>query len=125
MRLTWLFIDRRVKSRYNKIKLGGQIMIAKRYSLEQLKEIIAPIAEKYHISKVYLFGSFARGDYDEQSDIDLRIEKGELRGMLALCGFYTEVAEALQMNVDVLTTGSLDDDFLRKIEKDEVVLYAR
>ena len=32
------------------------------------------------ISKVYLFGSFARGDYDEQSDIDLRIEKGELRG---------------------------------------------
>lgn len=100
-------------------------MIAKRYSLEELKEIIAPIAEKYHISKVYLFGSFARGDYDEQSDIDLRIEKGELRGMFALCGFYTEVADALQMNVDVLTTGSLDGDFLRKIEKDEVVLYAR
>jgi len=24
------------------------------------------------ISKVYLFGSFARGDYDEQSDIDLQ-----------------------------------------------------
>ncbi|MGB4439155.1 MAG: nucleotidyltransferase domain-containing protein [Sedimentibacter sp.] len=100
-------------------------MIAKRYSLEELKEIIAPIAEKYHISKVYLFGSFARGDYNEQSDVDLRIEKGELKGMFALCGFYTEVAEALQMKVDVLTTGSLDDDFLREIEKDEVMLYAR
>ncbi len=44
--------------------------------------------------------------------------------MFALCGFYTEVAEALQMKVDVLTTGSLDDDFLREIEKDEVMLYA-
>ncbi len=99
-------------------------MIAKRYSIEELKEIIAPIAEKYHISKVYLFGSFARGDYNEQSDVDLRIEKGELKGMFALCGFYTEVAEALQMKVDVLTTGSLDDDFLREIEKDEVMLYA-
>ncbi len=31
-------------------------MIAKRYSIEELKEIIAPIAEKYHISKVYLLG---------------------------------------------------------------------
>lgn len=99
-------------------------MVTTRYSIEELKEIITPIAEKYRISKVYLFGSLARGDYNEQSDVDLRIEKGELKGMFALCGFYTEVAEALQMKVDVLTTGSLADDFLRKIEKDEVMLYA-
>jgi len=99
-------------------------LVAARYSIEELKEIIAPIAEKYHISKVYLFGSFARGDYNEQSDIDLRIEKGELKGMFALCGFYTEVEEALHMKVDVLTTGSLEDAFLKKIEKDEVMLYA-
>ena len=118
-------MDIRVKSGYNQVKLGGQIMIAKRYSLEELREIIIPIAKKYHISKVYLFGSYARGDYNEQSDIDLRIEKGELKGMFALCGFYTEVEEALQMKVDVLTTGSLDDDFLKEIEKDEVMLYAR
>ncbi len=99
-------------------------MIEKRYSIEELKEVIAPIAEKYHLSKVYLFGSFARGDYNELSDIDLRIEKGELKGMFALCGFYTEVEEALQIKVDVLTTGSLEGNFLRKIAKDEVVLYA-
>ncbi len=99
-------------------------MFAKNYSIEELKNIIVPIAEKYHISKVYLFGSFARGDYNEHSDIDLRIEKGELKGMFALCGFYTEVEEALHIKVDVLTTGSLDDDFLREIEKEEVMLYA-
>ena len=99
-------------------------MVATRYSIEELKEIIVPIAEKYHISKVYLFGSFARGDYNEQSDVDLRIEKGELKGMFALCGLYTELEEALQMKVDVLTTGSLEDAFLKEIEKDEVMLYA-
>ena len=95
-----------------------------RYSIEDLKEIIVPIAEKYHISKVYLFGSFARGDQHDQSDIDLRIDKGELKGMFALCGFYTEVEEALQMKIDVLTTGSLEEEFLKKIEKEEVLLYA-
>ena len=52
-------------------------MIEKRYSIEELKEVIAPIAEKYHLSKVYLFGSFARGDYNELSDIDLRIDVAE------------------------------------------------
>ncbi|MPW25999.1 nucleotidyltransferase [Alkalibaculum sp. M08DMB] len=95
-----------------------------RYSIDDLKEIIVPIAEKYHISKVYLFGSFAREDNNEQSDIDLRIEKGELKGMFALCGFYAEVEEALKMKVDILTTGSLDEEFLKEIEKYEVMLYA-
>ncbi|PKM49203.1 MAG: nucleotidyltransferase [Firmicutes bacterium HGW-Firmicutes-7] len=99
-------------------------MVQERYSIEELKEVIIPIAEKYHISKVYLFGSFARGDYNEQSDIDLRIEKGELKGMFALCGFYSEVEEALQMKVDVVTTGSLDEEFLKAIKEEEVTLYA-
>jgi len=73
---------------------------------------------------VYLFGSYARGDVTENSDVDLRVDKGSLKGMFALCGLYTEFEEALQMKVDVLTTGSLDDDFLRKIQKEEVLLYA-
>ncbi len=99
-------------------------MKCERYTIEELKGIIAPIAKKNQISKVYLFGSFARGDISKKSDIDLRIEKGDLKGMFALCGFYTEVEEALQIKVDILTTGSLEKDFLKRIEKEEVLLYA-
>ena len=73
---------------------------------------------------MYLFGSYARGDYHDQSDIDLRIEKGKLKGMFALCGFYTEVENALGMKVDIVTTGSLEESFLSNIQKDEVMLYA-
>ena len=36
------------------------------YSIDDLKRIITPIAEKYQVANVYLFGSFARGDYDDQ-----------------------------------------------------------
>lgn len=99
-------------------------MAAKNYTVEELKNIIVPIAEKYQLSQVYLFGSFARGDYDEDSDIDIRIEKGNLKGMFALCGFYTELEEVLERKVDVLTTGSLSESFLENIKKDEVMLYA-
>lgn len=94
------------------------------YTIDELKSVVAPIAKKYQIAKVYLFGSFARGDYDEQSDIDIRIEKGKMKGMFALCGFYTELSEALERKVDVLTTGSLSDEFLESIKEDEVMLYA-
>lgn len=73
---------------------------------------------------MYLFGSYARGDVTENSDVDLRVDKGSLKGMFALRGLYTEIEEALQIKVDVLTTGSLEDDFLRKIQKEEVLLYA-
>lgn len=34
------------------------------------KFVISLIAEKYNVSRVYLFGSYARGEADEESDID-------------------------------------------------------
>lgn len=92
-------------------------MTKKNYSIDELKQVVTPIAKKYCISQVYLFGSFARGDYNDQSDIDIRIEKGALKGMFALCGFYSDLSEALGRKVDVLTTGSLEDSFLQKIKK--------
>lgn len=95
-----------------------------KYTIEELKQIIIPIAQKYGIAKVYLFGSFARGEANENSDIDLRIEKGALKGLFALGGFYAELSEALKVEIDILTTGSLDAEFLEEIEEDEVLLYA-
>lgn len=98
-------------------------MAGEKYTIEEIKTIVEPIARKYGVERVYLFGSYARGDVNENSDLDLRIDKGSLKGMFALCGLYTEIEEALQMKVDILTTGSLEDDFLRRIRKEEVLLY--
>ena len=99
-------------------------MSVKKATIEEIKAIVEPIARKYGVERVYLFGSYARGDVTENSDVDLRVDKGSLKGMFALCGLYTEIAEALQIKVDVLTTGSLEEDFLRGIQKEEVLLYA-
>jgi len=58
-----------------------------RHSIEELKRIIFPIAERYGVNKVYLFGSVARGDYTENSDYDFCIERGKIRSLLDLSGF--------------------------------------
>ena len=96
----------------------------KKYTIDEIKSIVEPIARKYGVARVYLFGSYARGDSTETSDIDLRVDKGSLKGMFALCGLYTEIEEALQTRVDILTTGSLDEEFLGRIQEEEVLLYA-
>lgn len=98
-------------------------MSGKGLTIQELKEIIDPIAEKYQLEKVSLFGSFARGDYKKESDIDLCVEPGNIKGFFALCGFYTEIEEAIGRKVDVVTTGSLSDTFLEKIKKEEILLY--
>lgn len=49
----------------------GKIM---RKDLEKIKNKIIPVLKRYGIKKAGLFGSYARGDYDENSDIDLLVE---------------------------------------------------
>ena len=93
------------------------------YSIEEIRQIVAPIAARYGVERVYLFGSRARGDNTPESDVDLRVDKGSLKGLFALGGLYEELSEALQTDLDLLTTGSLDEKFLRRIQPEEVLLY--
>lgn len=96
--------------------------MAETYSIQALKEIVAPLARKYGAQRVYLFGSYARRDMTEASDIDLRIDKGSIRG-LALAGLLVDLEDALGLKVDLIPTTSLDGQFLSSIRKDEVLLY--
>ena len=60
-------------------------------------------SEENAISEAYLFGSYARGDATEESDVDLRIVIGKPFGMLTLNRLNDEFEVALQKNVDVIT----------------------
>ena len=66
---------------------------------------ICDLAEKYHIQKVILFGSRARGDFKRTSDIDLAVEGGEV--------------ECFALDIDEETTTLLEYDIVdlaRKIQ---------
>ena len=72
-------------------------------SVEEIRKKILSVCQKYAISEAYLFGSYARGDATEESDVDLRIVVGKPFGMLALNRLNEEFETALQKNVDVIT----------------------
>ena len=93
------------------------------YTIEEIKNIVAPIAKNHHVDRVYLFGSYARGEATANSDIDLRVDKGNLKGLIALGALYADLEDGLGIKLDLLTTGSLDECFLKHIAKEEVLLY--
>lgn len=89
-----------------------------------MQNAIGELADRYGISRVWLFGSRARNEAHEGSDIDLLIEKGDIRG-LELGGFVYDLEQKLGIPVDVSTTSSLSEEFRLAIEKDKVLLYER
>ena len=92
------------------------------YTIDEIREIVAALAARYGADRIYLFGSYARGDANKDSDIDLRIDKGAIRG-LQMGGLAADLEDALGIPVDLVPTGSLDSKFLNSISDDEVLLY--
>lgn len=93
------------------------------YSINELKSIVAPIAAQHGVERIYLFGSYARGEANNHSDVDLRVDKGQIKGLFALGALYSDLEDELGKHLDLLTTGSLDQAFLNHIAKEEILLY--
>ena len=81
------------------------------YTVTDIQRIVAPIAARYGVERMTLFGSYARGENTSESDIDLRVDKGQVRG-LQMAFLLTDLEDALKIKVDLLSTSALDDAFL-------------
>lgn len=104
------------------------------YSIEQIRDIVAPIAKKYNLKAVYLFGSYARGEATESSDIDLVIDTDgtEIKSLLALAAVYCDMEEVFGKPVDLITLSSLEQEiqmpsemnFRGNVNNERVNIYA-
>lgn len=96
-------------------------------TIDQIKKIVKPIAEKYGLEAVYLFGSQARGEATPKSDYDFYIKRGKLRGMFKLSGLFIDLKAALGKKVDIVlepvSKKKLDDYLVEGINKDGILIY--
>ena len=100
-------------------------MSDKIYTLDEIKAIAAPIARQYSVAAMYLFGSYARGEATPKSDLDFRIDKGQLRSLFQLSGMQIALEDGFQKNLDLLTSQNIEPEFLATIQPEEVLVYAQ
>lgn len=96
------------------------------YTIEEIKAKAMPIAVRYGVDALSLFGSYARGEADEKSDLDFLIQKGNMKGLLSYCGMIADLEDVFHCHVDLIIKNAIKDkQFLQEIGKDEVKLYGK
>lgn len=92
------------------------------YEIEQIKELLFPLTLRYDIKKIILFGSYAKGEPDPLSDIDLAID-GDIDG-LTFFGLLEEMNRLFVKDVDLLHVKEVEkDSSLMKDILEGIVLY--
>ena len=89
---------------------------------ERVEREIAMFARKHSIEKVILFGSRARGDNTERSDVDIAVYGGEFDS------FYWDIKENVHslLMFDVVDADSgISDELKNEIDRDGVVIYEK
>jgi predicted nucleotidyltransferase len=86
---------------------------------------IIDICRQNDVSFVGLFGSFARGENTENSDIDLLVKFSSRKSLLALVRLERELTLALSRKVDVLTDASISPYIRANILHDLKVIYEK
>ena len=90
-------------------------------TIKEIKERILPVLSRHGIHEVYLFGSYARGEAKNSSDVDIYCEKGDIETFIDQGFLEDELEEALGKKVDLLFIGaSMDEWFREQLEKDKI-----
>ena len=94
------------------------------FTIEEIKKRIIPIVVKYGINSFSLFGSYARDEATEDSDLDFVMDKGDLKG-LQYVSLVQDLEQEFKCHVDVISKGSSNKKFLEAVSREEVLIYER
>ncbi len=84
------------------------------------ERVIKAITEKFNPSMVGIFGSYARNEHTDKSDLDVLIDFKTNLDLFELIGLEQELSEALGIAVDLVTVKSVNNQLRPYINKDLV-----
>ena len=90
--------------------------------LKAKRDEILQVCAKYGARNVRVFGSVARGEADEQSDIDLLVEFEPNRSLLDHAGLWVELQELLGVKVDVVSAHGLKPRIRQRVLQEAIPL---
>ena len=95
--------------------------------LETVRKVAASVLPRFDVRAAYVFGSQSRGDATDMSDLDLRIVRGPSLDFGDLDEIRSEFSRHCATDVDVVCAREKDFDepFLRRLQREQVQVYAR
>lgn len=94
------------------------------FTLKDIVRLVKPIVKKYGVKEIYLFGSYARGEADGDSDLDFLVFGGENFKLTMIFALAEELREVLKKDVDVFEINEIntDSDFYNTIMKERLLV---
>ncbi len=93
-----------------------------RRTLSRLRQAVLPIAGRYGVGNVRLFGSFVRGEQRKTSDVDLLVDLPDDMSLLDLSGLKIDLEDALHRKVDVVPSHTIKPALRERILSEALAL---
>ena len=92
------------------------------FTITDIKALVKPIAEKYNVDEIYLFGSYARDEADQNSDLDFLVFGGQNFKLTMIFSLAEELRAILNKKVDVFEINEInrDSEFYKTIMKERI-----
>lgn len=87
---------------------------------EEVKQQVLPILKRHDVVRAAIFGSFARGESEQDSDLDILVELPSTKSLLDLVALKLDLQEALGREVDVLTYRALHPRIRERVLQEQV-----
>ena len=83
--------------------------------LGRLREHLPGLRRRYGVSELWLFGSYARNEQSQDSDLDVLIEFSETPGLFKFVRLERELSDLVGIEVDLATQGALKPNTSRRV----------
>ena len=94
-------------------------------STQTMTQQIADYFKTQPVLKVWLFGSYARGEQTEESDVDILIQPEKSVGLFKLSGMHLDLQDLLHLDVDLVTVKGLLPFARKSADHDKILIYER
>lgn len=88
--------------------------------LESIKKKVIPILKKHNATRAGIFGSYARGDFKKNSDVDILVEVDNNIGLLDFIGIKLELEKKLKKKVDLVEYSLIREEIKNSVLNNEV-----